>query len=124
MPATRDFLIRRESKLSRARSRGVSSGQLRLILGRRKIGWFAVDFAGAVETVGASVTRFQLGDEVFGGKGGAFAEQCAFARSEESCRRRPTGPSSRLPPCRLRGSPRCRPFETRDRFSRPEGPDQ
>lgn len=32
------------------------------------------DFAGTVESVGKSVTRFQAGDEVFGGRGGAFAE--------------------------------------------------
>ena len=41
-----------------------------------------VDVAGQVEAVGDKVTRFQPGDEVFGGRSGAFAEYlCGLERN-------------------------------------------
>jgi NADPH:quinone reductase-like Zn-dependent oxidoreductase len=43
---------------------------------------FGVDLAGRVEAVGGSVTRFQPGDEVFGGGVGAFAEYACAPESE------------------------------------------
>jgi NADPH:quinone reductase-like Zn-dependent oxidoreductase len=43
-------------------------------LRKPKSSLFGVDFAGTVEAVGSSVTGFQLGDEVFGARTGAFAE--------------------------------------------------
>ncbi len=52
-----------------------------LFIGRTDLGLLkpkntrlGVDFAGVVEAVGANVTRFRPGDEVYGGKVGAFAE--------------------------------------------------
>ncbi|MFI5284466.1 MAG: NAD(P)-dependent alcohol dehydrogenase, partial [Candidatus Dormibacterales bacterium] len=42
--------------------------------GGRKPAVLGTDFAGTVEEVGSKVSRFKAGDEVFGGKRGAFAE--------------------------------------------------
>jgi NADPH:quinone reductase-like Zn-dependent oxidoreductase len=39
-----------------------------------KDGRLGVDYAGTVEAVGTGVTRFEPGDEVFGGRSGAFGE--------------------------------------------------
>src|SRR5688572_745957 len=41
------------------------------------------DFAGTVEAVGAGVSRFKPGDEVFGGKGGALAEYVLASEQDD-----------------------------------------
>jgi NADPH:quinone reductase-like Zn-dependent oxidoreductase len=43
-------------------------------LGKPEDTRLGVDFAGTVEAIGINVTQFELGDEVFGGKTGAFGE--------------------------------------------------
>lgn len=47
----------------------------------RKPSVLGTDFAGVVESIGASVTEFRPGDEVFGGAPGAFAEYVVARRS-------------------------------------------
>ena len=49
---------------------------IRLMIGRRKPKEtrLGVDYSGTVEAVGKNITQFKAGDEVFGGKLGAYAE--------------------------------------------------
>jgi NADPH:quinone reductase-like Zn-dependent oxidoreductase len=52
------------------------------LMGGRKPVVLGTDFAGVVESVGSSVTRFRAGDEVFGGGRGAFAEYICVGESK------------------------------------------
>ena len=55
-------------------------GRSQMGLLKPKSNRLGVDYAGTVEAVGANVTEFQPGDEVFGGRDGAYAEYvCARA---------------------------------------------
>ena len=49
-----------------------------------------VDFAGTVESIGRNVTRFKPGDEVFGGRSGAFGEYVTV-RAERAVTLKPPG---------------------------------
>ncbi len=48
-----------------------------------------VDFAGTVEAVGDGVTRFEVGEEVFGGRSGAFAEYLLVPEDRAIARKPP-----------------------------------
>jgi NADPH:quinone reductase-like Zn-dependent oxidoreductase len=52
----------------------------------RKPAIVGTDFAGTVESVGRRVTRYQPGDEIFGGVRGAFAEYAAIAEDGAAAR--------------------------------------
>ena len=55
-------------------------GRTQMGLFKPKTNRLGVDYAGTVEAVGENVTEFQPGDEVFGGRNGAYAEYvCARA---------------------------------------------
>ncbi len=58
------------------------------LMGGRKPAVLGTDFAGTVEEVGSDVTDFRIGDEVFGGESGAFAE-FLVARPKTAIARKP-----------------------------------
>jgi NADPH:quinone reductase-like Zn-dependent oxidoreductase len=96
VPKEDEVLVRvHASTVTRGDAMGVRSVEYpftRLFTGirrpRRTI--FGSEFAGRVEEVGAAVTEFRVGDEVFGIKGGASAE-CVTARESGVIARKPTG---------------------------------
>ena len=57
-----------------------------------KTGRLGVDFAGVVDAVGAKVTRFEPGQEVFGGRSGSLAELVPV-REERGVAHKPAGVS-------------------------------
>jgi len=63
---------------------------MRLGAGLRKpaVTQLGVDFSGTVEAVGAKITKFKPGDEVFGDRNGAFAEY-VVAREDRAVIRKP-----------------------------------
>jgi NADPH:quinone reductase-like Zn-dependent oxidoreductase len=61
-------------------------------LGKPKEIRMGVDFAGTVESIGRDVTRFKPGDEVFGGRTGAFGEYVTI-RAERAVTLKPPGSS-------------------------------
>ena len=77
-----------------------------------------VDVAGEVEAVGKNVTQFKPGDEVFGGKGGAFAEYVCV-RADREIVLKPANLTFEQAGigARSRPSPHCRACATRERFS-------
>ncbi len=50
-------------------------------MGAPEVPRLGVDFAGTIEAVGSAVTHFKVGDEVFGGRTGAFAEYVTVRES-------------------------------------------
>ncbi len=58
-------------------------------IGAPKNPGLGVDFAGIVEAVGANVTKFEPGDEVFGGRNGAFAEYVVIGQDSAIARMPP-----------------------------------
>jgi NADPH:quinone reductase-like Zn-dependent oxidoreductase len=80
-PADNEVLVRVRAASVNARDWHVMRGDPYVARLSTEFGWRApkvkirgTDFAGRVETVGRSVTRFRPGDEVFGEAPGAFAE--------------------------------------------------
>ncbi len=87
VPTEDEVLVRvHASTVTRGDAMGVRHRQYlfaRLLTGirRPRRTTFGAEFAGRIEEVGAAVTEFRVGDEVFGYKGGANAEYVAVRES-------------------------------------------
>lgn len=73
-----EVLIRVRAAAANPMDFGIRSGLMKMVTGRQFPRAMGYDFAGVVEALGGSVTRFRVGDEVFGGtpikSAGAFAD--------------------------------------------------
>jgi NADPH:quinone reductase-like Zn-dependent oxidoreductase len=88
MPADDEVLVRvRAASLNMADWYAVAGrpyvGRAQMGLRKPKSNRLGVDYAGTVEVVGKNVTEFRPGDEVFGGRDGAYAEYVC-AREERA----------------------------------------
>jgi NADPH:quinone reductase-like Zn-dependent oxidoreductase len=87
VPKEDEVLVRvHASTVTRGDAMGVRSAEYRftrLVTGirRPRQTLFGSEFAGRVEEIGAAVTEFGVGDEVFGSRGGANAEYVAVPES-------------------------------------------
>jgi NADPH:quinone reductase-like Zn-dependent oxidoreductase len=85
VPADEEVLVRvRAASLNMADWYDVAGrpyvGRTQMGLRKPKTNRLGVDYAGTVEAVGGNVTEFRPGDEVFGGRNGAYADYvCARA---------------------------------------------
>src|SRR5207248_363234 len=85
-PANDELLVRvRTASVNPADWYGMTGtpyvGRMSMGLRRPKSNRFGTDFAGTVEAVGKDVAQFRPGDEVFGGRTGAFAEYVCVRES-------------------------------------------
>ena len=128
-PAPRD-----DEVLVRVRAAGLDRGVWHLMAGlpylirflgfgvrRPKVRVRGMDVAGTVEAVGAQVTRFQPGDEVFGWADGSYAEYASVPADKLGPQAGQPVTSSRRRPCPSPGSPPSRRSATPARSSRVSG---
>jgi NADPH:quinone reductase-like Zn-dependent oxidoreductase len=77
-PGRGQIRVRIRAAAANPMDRKIRSGELKMMTGRKFPRGLGHDFAGVVEAVGPNVTRFKVGDEVFGATGlkeaGTFAE--------------------------------------------------
>jgi NADPH:quinone reductase-like Zn-dependent oxidoreductase len=94
VPAENDVLVRVRAAAVNPLDWHYMRGEpyvMRLSSGLRtpSVGRLGADFAGVVEAVGGNVSRFRPGDEVFGGRTGAFGEYVVVAEDRALVRKPP-----------------------------------